>query len=130
MILKLLIFVLSLLSINTAWSIKNPNLANSQEGDSKLQDNATRKLHRVERTAVNPYPLFNNNENNDNNDSNDNNDNATRNLKRREAVNPYHYCATCRGRTADKKSNVGKSNTLGRLARNYHNHSLFSLIQL
>ena len=124
MILKLLIFVLSLLSINTAWSIKNPNLANSQEGDSKLQDNATRKLHRVERTAVNPYPLFN-----DNNNS-DNNDNATRNLKRREAVNPYHYCATCRGRTADKKSNAGKSNTLGRLARNYHNHSLFSLIQL
>ena len=127
MILTLLIFVLSLLSINTAWSIKNPSLANSQEGDSKLQDNATRKLHRVERTAVNPYRLFNNN---DNSDNNDNNDNATRNLKRREAVNPYHYCATCRGRTADKKLNAGKSNTLGRLARNYHNHSLFSLIQL
>ena len=122
MILTLLIFV-GLVGLANARKL---------EVDSKLQDNETRKLHRVERSPVNPYYFFNNNDNNDNNDNNNNNDNKTRKLNRRKrtAVNPYHICAICRGRGGDKKPKIWKSNTLGRLARKYHNHSLFSLIQL
>ena len=126
MILTLLIFV-SPLGLANARERNH----NQLEVDSKLQDNVTRKLRRVERAPVYPYHFFNNNDNNVNNDNNDN-DNAMKKLHRRKrsAVNPYHICAICRTRAGDKKSKIWKSNTLGRLARKYHNNSLFSLIQL